>query len=49
MYYFMDSGPTDAIGGARSQSPVCGDDAAKSLAQSMSLEALESIRVTQAF
>ena len=31
--------PTDVIGGAASQSPECGDDAANSLALSMSVEA----------
>jgi len=45
-YSFIDSRrPTDAIGGAWSQSPVWGDDAAKSLALFMSLEVLESILV----
>jgi len=33
--------PTDVIGGAASQSPECGDDAANSLALSMSVEACD--------
>ena len=39
--------PTDEIGGASSQSPECGADAAKSLALSTSDDALEMTLVTR--